>query len=121
MGEYTKADARKGLLATIKRHKDWGATHIEILTAQDELVCEYCEKNAGVYPIDEVPILPHDGCTAPPLTKKTEGKYWCRCCYCPVIDEPSTELADKSETAGKGCLTALIGASLLKYFWRYRT
>lgn len=86
MPEITLAEVRKTHRDTLMRYKQARIPFVEIVTADDEHVCDYCEKHAGLYKIGRVPPLPHKGCTASPLTKKTEGKTWCRCCYAPIYE-----------------------------------
>lgn len=51
------------------------ATKVRILAARD--ACPVCKALEGAYEFDEVPPLPHEGCSHP------DG---CRCFYAPVLD-----------------------------------
>ncbi len=51
------------------------ATKVRILAARDS--CPVCKSFEGAYEFDDVPELPHEGCSHP------DG---CRCFYAPVLD-----------------------------------
>lgn len=51
------------------------ATKVRILAARDS--CPLCKSFEGAYEFDDVPELPHEGCSHP------DG---CRCFYAPVLD-----------------------------------
>lgn len=56
--------------ATLKAFRDNGVKKVRWVTAEDERVCEECQKRDGkIYPIDKLPPKPH---------------YRCRCTYEPV-------------------------------------
>ena len=62
--------------AALKKIIDGGiATKVRILSARD--ACPVCRASAGAYAFDEVPELPHEGCS------HADG---CRCYYAPVLD-----------------------------------
>ena len=51
------------------------ATKVRILANHDS--CPVCRTFEGAYDFDDVPLLPHEGCSHP------QG---CRCHYAPVLD-----------------------------------
>ena len=51
------------------------ATGVRILASHDS--CPVCRSFEGAYDFDNVPVLPHEGCSHP------QG---CRCHYAPVLD-----------------------------------
>ncbi|MEZ4510593.1 MAG: hypothetical protein R3C62_01850 [Chloroflexota bacterium] len=62
--------------AALKKIIDGGiATKVRILAARD--ACPVCRALSGAYEFDEVPELPHEGCS------HADG---CRCYYAPVLD-----------------------------------
>ena len=83
MGIYqtiNKKKSNKGsvesTLFALERMKATGVIRVEIVTAQDGFCCSTCALTAGEYPIDQVPILPFNGCSS------TKGQ--CRCSYRPA-------------------------------------
>jgi len=71
----TTVDKKKEQKAALKQIKAGLATKVRILTAVD--ACPVCKAYEGAYEFDEVPELPHEGCSHP------DG---CRCFYAPVLD-----------------------------------
>lgn len=67
-----KAKEQKAALAKIKAGL---ATKVRILAADH--ACPVCKAYEGAYEFDDVPELPHEGCSHP------DG---CRCVYAPVLD-----------------------------------
>jgi hypothetical protein len=61
--------------AALARIRGGLATKVRILANHD--ACPVCKALEGVYEFDEVPELPHEGCSHP------DG---CRCFYAPVLD-----------------------------------
>ena len=56
--------------ATLQAFRDNGVKKVRWVTAEDEKVCDVCQKRDGkIYPIDKLPPKPH---------------YRCRCTYEPV-------------------------------------
>ena len=49
-----------------------------VTVASSYNACSYCYEQLGTYPVDEVPPLPHKGCS------HTNG---CRCFYIPVLND----------------------------------
>ncbi|MCA9971958.1 MAG: hypothetical protein KC425_17160 [Anaerolineales bacterium] len=73
---YDAAKRRKEQQAALKRIREGGiATKVRILAARDS--CPVCKAFEGAYEFDEVPELPHEGCSHP---------YGCRCTYAPILD-----------------------------------
>lgn len=60
---------------TLDRIRDGLATKVRILASQDS--CPVCKAFEGAYEFDDVPELPHEGCS------HASG---CRCSYEPVLD-----------------------------------
>ncbi len=63
-------------LAALEQMKASGVIKVEVVSAQDGFCCATCSLAAGVYPINQAPILPFRGCSS------SKGK--CRCSYRPV-------------------------------------
>lgn len=61
--------------AMLEKIKSGLATKVRILANHD--CCPYCKALEGAYEFDEVPELPHEGCSHP---------SGCRCIYAPVLD-----------------------------------
>ena len=62
--------------AALERIRKGGvATKVRILASHDS--CPVCTALEGAYSFDDVPALPHEGCSHP------QG---CRCIYAPVLD-----------------------------------
>lgn len=62
--------------AALKKIQEGGiATKVRILAARD--CCPVCRAYEGAYDFDEVPELPHEGCS---------HALGCRCFYAPVLD-----------------------------------
>ena len=62
--------------AALKRIVDGGiATKARIMASDDS--CPVCRAMQGAYEFNEVPELPHEGCSHP---------TGCRCIYAPVLD-----------------------------------
>ena len=62
--------------AALKRIQDGGiATKVRIMASADS--CPVCRALQGAYDFNEVPELPHEGCSHP---------SGCRCIYAPVLD-----------------------------------
>ena len=70
--DVTKRAAQQKALEQIKNGL---ATKVRIMANRD--CCPTCRAAAGAYDFDEVPELPHEGCSHP------DG---CRCFYEPVLD-----------------------------------
>ena len=67
---------RKEQKAALKRIQDGGiATKVRILASDDS--CPVCRSLQGAYEFDQVPELPHEGCSHP---------TGCRCIYAPILD-----------------------------------
>lgn len=67
---------RKEQKAALKRIQEGGiATKVRIMASRDS--CPVCRALEGAYDFDEVPELPHEGCSHP---------AGCRCIYAPVLD-----------------------------------
>lgn len=62
--------------AALERIRAGLATKVRIFASRDS--CPYCKAMAGVYELDDVPELPHEGCSHP---------LGCRCQYAPHLDE----------------------------------
>lgn len=111
MDLYTFQEARETCIRALQQARESGCTHIEIVTAMDEHVCQACKDRAKIYKISEVPELPHKECTARPLTNKTEGDTWCRCVYVGLkVGERSIMHPDQivEPDDRSGCLMSLI-------------
>jgi len=61
--------------AALKKIKEGLATQVRIMASRDS--CPVCVTMAGAYDFDNVPQLPHEGCSHP---------NGCRCHYEPVLD-----------------------------------
>ena len=61
--------------AALEKIRNGLATKVRILAAHD--ACPVCKALEGAYEFDEVPELPHEGCSHP---------NGCRCFYAPVLD-----------------------------------
>ncbi len=73
---YDFAKKQKEQKEALKKIREGGiATKVRILTARD--ACPLCKSFEGAYEFDQVPELPHEGCSHP------DG---CRCFYAPVLD-----------------------------------
>jgi hypothetical protein len=73
---YDFAKKQKEQKEALKKIREGGiATKVRILVAHD--ACPLCKSFEGAYEFDEVPELPHEGCSHP------DG---CRCFYAPVLD-----------------------------------
>jgi len=75
---------------TALRHRDvfpFG----QILTMEDGLTCEHCKKIASrIYPIEQVPLPPHKGCTS---------ECGCRCTFvCLSMDDYRDEIKRRRST-----------------------
>jgi hypothetical protein len=68
-------DKRTEQKAALEKIRNGLATKVRILVAQD--ACPVCQAMEGVYAFDDVPELPHEGCSHP---------LGCRCFYAPVLD-----------------------------------
>ena len=62
--------------AALEKIKNGLATKVRILAPAN--ACPVCTAQEGVYNFDEVPKLPHEGCTCVPE---------CTCMYAPVLDQ----------------------------------
>ena len=71
----TTVDKKKEQKAALKKIKEGLATKVRILAGAH--ACPVCTALEGVYEFDEVPELPHEGCS------HVDG---CRCFYAPVLD-----------------------------------
>ena len=49
-----------------------------VTIASSKNSCSYCREQLDTYPVDQVPILPHKGCS------HADG---CRCFYIPVLND----------------------------------
>jgi len=49
---------------------------VQVIAAGD--CCPACQENQGVYDKDQVPVLPHPGCS---------HEHGCRCFYQPILNE----------------------------------
>ncbi|MEZ4643759.1 MAG: hypothetical protein R3E31_13685 [Chloroflexota bacterium] len=73
---YDFAKKQKEQQTALKKIREGGiATKVRILAARDS--CPVCKSFEGAYEFDDVPELPHEGCSHP------DG---CRCFYAPVLD-----------------------------------
>jgi len=68
-------DKRAEQKAALEKIRHGLATKVRILAAQD--ACPVCKAQEGAYEFDDVPELPHEGCSNP---------HGCRCFYEPVLD-----------------------------------
>ncbi len=68
-------DKRAEQKAALARIRSGLATKVRILANHD--ACPVCKALEGAYEFDEVPELPHEGCS------HGDG---CRCFYAPVLD-----------------------------------
>lgn len=75
MAGATKVDRKAEQNTALDNIRDGLATKVRILANRD--ACPYCEAMEGVYDFDNVPQLPHEGCS------HADG---CRCFYAPVLD-----------------------------------
>lgn len=71
----TVVDKKKEQQAALVKIKAGLATKVRILAGDH--ACPVCTTLEGVYAFDEVPELPHEGCS------HIDG---CRCFYAPVLD-----------------------------------
>ena len=77
-GEYkiSEEKQRAEQKAALKRIQDGGiATKVRIMASHDS--CPVCRALEGAYEFDQVPELPHEGCSHP---------AGCRCIYAPILD-----------------------------------
>ena len=99
-------DIKKIINKNLKDYNKMGIEEVEILVESD--ACFICKKNAGIYPIDKVPIIPCPDCTRPVKLTGKSKKWcdknankqggWCRCDILPVIPKeykPSSEFIQK--------------------------
>jgi hypothetical protein len=68
-------DKQKEQQIALQKIKAGLATKVRILVSDDS--CPVCKAAEGVYAFDDVPPLPHEGCSHP---------AGCRCFYAPVLD-----------------------------------
>ena len=75
MAGATIVDRKAEQKTALQNIRDGLATKVRILANRDG--CPYCQAMEGVYEFDNVPQLPHEGCS------HADG---CRCFYAPVLD-----------------------------------
>ncbi len=72
----TMSDRQAEQEAALEKIRAGLATKVRIFASRDS--CPYCDAMEGVYELDDVPQLPHEGCSHP------QG---CRCFYAPHLDK----------------------------------
>ncbi len=60
----------------LEKIKNGLATKVRILANRDS--CPVCKALDGAYRFEEVPVLPHEGCS---------HRDGCRCSYAPILDK----------------------------------